>query len=370
MNRDRSPKAPLRRYVIVGCGGFIGSHLLDRLLQDDCIYIDGWDPQTDKIKSHLLNPNLDIRQTTLESNKDLVEFRKVVKQADAVINLAAICNPSKYNTKPLNVINANFLEPLQIVNICAEEKKWLIHFSTSETYGRTISSYLPKTDHVNSDLYELDEDKTPLIMGPIKNQRWSYATAKQLMERYIYGQHYEHGLPHTIIRPLNFFGPRMDFIPGRDGDGIPRVLACFMTALLDDKPMQLVNGGLARRTIVSIHDAVEAIQLMLNKPDKAVNQIFNIGNRNNEITIVQLGEMMREIYATIVGDSSYRTHPMEPISSQEFYGEGYEDCDRRMPKIDKAKTLLGWEPTRSLQEILEETVAYYYTHYRNWNRAI
>lgn len=370
MNRDTAPKAPLRRYVIVGCGGFIGSHLLDRLLQDDSIYIDGWDPHTEKIASHLLNPNLDIRQTTLESNKDLSEFRKIVKQADAVINLAAICNPSKYNTKPLNVINANFIEPLQIVNICAEEKTWLIHFSTSETYGRTISSYLPHINYANPDLYELDEDKTPLIMGPIKNQRWSYATAKQLMERYIYAQHYEYGLPYTIIRPLNFFGPRMDFIPGRDGDGVPRVLACFMTALLDDKPMQLVNGGLARRTIVSIHDAVEAIRLMLNKPDKAVNQIFNIGNRNNEITIVQLGEMMREIYATIADDSSYRTHPMEQISSQEFYGEGYEDCDRRMPKIDKAKKLLGWEPTRTLKDILEETVAYYYTHYRNWNRAI
>ena len=205
-------------------------------------------------------------------------------------------------------------------------------------------------------------------MGPVRNQRWSYAAAKQLMERYIYAQHYEHGLPFTIIRPLNFFGPRMDFIPGRDGDGVPRVLACFMTALLDDKPMQLVDGGLARRTIVSIHDAIAAIRLMLAKPDKAANQIFNIGNRNNEVTMVRLGEMMREAYAAASGDSSYRAHPMEQISSDEFYGEGYEDCDRRMPKIDKARTLLGWEPTRTLEEILEETVNYYYTRYRNWHQ--
>jgi UDP-apiose/xylose synthase len=363
---DRDSVATPRRYAVVGCGGFIGSHLLDTLLKDESIYIDGWDPKTDKIESHLSNPRVQVRQTTLTSGDSLADFRNAVRRADAVINLAAICHPSEYNTKPLEVIKANFLEPLQIVNICAEEQKWLMHFSTSETYGRTIASYLPGADYTDANLYELDEDQTPLIMGPIKNQRWSYASSKQLLERYIYAQYHENGLPFTIIRPLNFFGPRMDFIPGRDGDGVPRVLACFMTALLDGQPMQLVDGGGAKRTIVSIHDAIAAIQLMLEKPDQATNQIFNIGNRNNEVTIVQLAEMMREAYARVSGDPSFRTHPMAQISSREFYGEGYEDCDRRMPNIEKARTLLGWEPTRSLPEILEETVAFYYTRYRNW----
>jgi UDP-apiose/xylose synthase len=358
-----------RRYAIIGCGGFIGSHLLDSLLEDSSIHIDGWDPQTDKITQHLSNPNVNVRRSMLRSNDSLVEFRDAVRHADAVINLAAICNPAVYNTNPLNVINANFIEPLQIVNICAEERTWLVHFSTSETYGRTIASYVPGADYADANLYELDEDNTPMIMGPIKNQRWSYAASKQLLERYIYAQHYEHALPFTIVRPLNFFGPRMDFIPGRDGDGVPRVLACFMTALLDGKPMQLVDGGLARRTIISIHDAIAAIRLMLEKPDKAANQIFNIGNRNNEVTMVRLGEMMRDTYATVSGDASHRSHPMEQVSSREFYGDGYEDCDRRMPKIDKAMQLLGWAPTQSLEAILEETVTYYYTHYRNWPQS-
>ena len=247
-----------------------------------------------------------------------------------------------------------------------EQRKWLIHFSTSEVYGRTIASYIGDTDYSNPAFYELDEDSTPLIMGPIRNQRWSYATAKQLMERYIFGQHKEAGLPFTIVRPLNSFGPRMDFIPGRDGEGIPRVLACFMTALLDGQPMQLVDGGVARRTIVSIHDGIQAIVLMIRNRDRAVNQIFNVGNRNNEVTMRELAELMREAYASCTSNPAYLSHPIAEVSGLDFYGEGYEDCDRRMPKLNKAKELLGWEPRLSLKETLLETVTYYYEQYRDW----
>ena len=356
------------RLAIVGCGGYIGSHLLDALLVDDSIRIDGWDPETDKISHHLSNPNINIRRNPL-AQEDMEEFSDAVRSADAVINLAAICNPSEYNVNPINVIRANFLEPVRIVDICAEQRKWLIHFSTSEIYGRTIASYTGDADYSNPDSYELDEDSTPLIMGPIRNQRWSYATAKQLMERYIFGQHKEAGLPFTIVRPLNFFGPKMDFIPGRDGDGVPRVLACFVTALLDGQPIQLVDGGTARRTIVSVHDAIRAIVLMIRNRDRAVNQIFNIGNRNNEVTMRELAELMREAYATCSGNPAYLSHPIVSVSSLDFYGEGYEDCDRRMPALNKAKDLLGWEPTLSLKETLLETVTYYYEHYRDWPRT-
>ena len=238
-----------------------------------------------------------------------------------------------------------------------------MHFSTSEVYGRTISSYIAGDNYSNPDLYELHEDRTPLIMGPIHYQRWTYACAKQLLERYIYALHKEYGMRFTIVRPLNFFGPRMDFIPGRDGEGTPRVLACFMKALLDRAPIQLVDGGAARRTIISIHDAVRAVLLMLQKRASAKNQIFNIGNRNNEVTMAELADLMRKTYAKITGDSYYNNHPIVSVSSDEFYGEGYEDCDRRMPNLDKAKELLGWEPVIPLEEALYETMVWYHKHY-------
>lgn len=351
------------RLVVLGCGGFIGSHLLDHLLTNPSIEVYGWDPQSDKIAHHLDKPNLKLFQKAPQKEMALAELESAISKADVVLNLAAICNPAEYNTQPLRVINSNFIEGYPIVELCAKHRKWLIHFSTSEVYGRTISSYVPNDDYSNEQLYELSEDVSPLIMGPISNQRWSYACAKQLMERFIYAHHKENGLPFTIVRPLNFFGPRMDYIPGYDGEGVPRVLACFLGALLEGKPMRLVDGGNARRTIVSIHDAIHAVLLMLTHSDKAQNQIFNVGNRANEVSMAELAELMRTTYAKVTGDSSFLNHPIEYVSGLEFYGEGYEDCDRRMPNLDKASQLLGWTPKRSLEDILYETVSFYFKRY-------
>lgn len=351
------------RILMIGCGGFIGSHLLDRLLAEGGYEIQGWDPSDRKIEKHLTNPAFHLHRSIINTTEALEVFEHELEKADVVLNLAAICNPSDYNTRPLDVINANLFDIYPIVELCAKHRRWLIHFSTSEVYGRTIASYLPDNNYEDPNLYELQEDETPLIMGPIRNQRWTYACAKQMTERLIYAHYDENGMPFTIIRPLNFFGPKMDYIPGRDGDGIPRVLACFMTALLDKQPMQLVDGGQARRTIVSIHDAIEAIYLMLKQPDKAQNQIFHIGNPANEVTMAQLADLMRRTYAIITEDTSYNHHPIVTTSSEEFYGKGYEDCDRRMPNISKAKKLLSWTPKRALPEVLLETMSFYHQEY-------
>lgn len=351
------------KIVMLGCGGFIGSHLLDRLLPTGRHEIYGWDPCYRKIEQYLDHPDFVLTKHTTTSEKHFGLLKEQIASCDIVINLAAICNPAEYNTRPLAVIQSNLFDVYPIVEACAEHKKWLMSFSTSEVYGRTLASYMPGNTYSESSLYELAEDETPLIMGPVRNQRWTYACAKQMVERLIFAHHDEHGLPFTIIRPLNFFGPRMDYIPGRDGDGIPRVLACFMTALMDNTPLKLVDGGKAMRTILSIHEAVEALELMLQKPDKAQNQIFNLGNRNNEVTMEELAKLMRKVYADITGDPSYLDHAIEVVASESFYGKGYEDCDRRMPDISKAQTLLGWNPKRGLEEILHETMKYYHDEY-------
>ena len=350
------------KIIILGCGGFIGSHLLDRLLTRPDVEIEGWDPDCSKISAHIGHPRLTLHQVTCvdSSAKQLLEQR--IADADVVIHLAAICNPAEYNTNPLEVINKNLIESYPMVEMCARANKWLIYFSTSEVYGRTLSSYT-NTDTENPDLYELRENETPLIMGPVTNQRWTYAASKQMMERIVYAHHSTTGMPFTIIRPLNFFGPRMDYIPRADGEGVPRVLACFMGALLRRDPMKLVDGGTARRTIVAVEEAVEAIERMLDSPDKAKNKIFNIGNRATEVNMRQLAETMRELYAEITDDPSYRTHPIIDVTATEFYGPGYEDCDRRMPDLSQAKTHLGWEPKRNLREILLPTMRDYHARF-------
>jgi UDP-apiose/xylose synthase len=350
------------RVIILGCGGFVGSHLLDRLLKRDDVEIEGWDPESQKIVHYLSHPRFKLHQVSYIGGQELARLEDSLQSADVLINLAAICNPSHYNTQPLEVIRTNLFDSYPIVELCAKAKKWLIYFSTSETYGRTLSSYV-KSDVDNPDLYELRESETPLIMGPVRNQRWTYACAKQMMERIVYAYHSTVGMPFTIVRPLNFFGPRMDYIPRGDGDGVPRVLACFMAALLKREPMKLVDGGLARRTIVAVEEAVEAIERMLDRPSDAKNQIFNIGNRSNEVTMRELAEEMREVFAEITGDASYRDHPIVDVSSAEFYGPGYEDCDRRMPDLTQAQTRLGWVAKRSLREILLPTMRDYRDQY-------
>ena len=359
MARNDSTKC----YVVLGCGGFIGSHLLDRLLVRDGVKIEGFDPDSHKIAHHLNNPRLNLHRNYLNDAtvSDLLE--ETIRGADAVINLAAICNPAQYNTRPLATIHSNFIDAFPIAEMCAKHGTWLIHFSTCEVYGRTIASYVPGNEYDDPNLFEMHEDRSPQVMGPTHAQRWCYAAAKQLLERFIFALHKEMGLPFTIVRPFNFFGPRMDFIPGRDGEGVPRVLACFLTALLDDEPLKLVNGGHNRRTIVSIHDAIDALILMLERPDKSQNQIFNVGNRENEVSIAELARLIREVYSEVSGDAGYLKHPIQEVSSEEFYGEGYEDSDRRMPNLDKAKVLLGWAPRVPLRDILIETVGYYHERY-------
>ena len=107
-----------------------------------------------------------------------------------VINLAAICTPADYNTRPLDTIYSNFVDALPVVQYCRENGKRLIHFSTCEVYGKTIGSFLPNDSPLKKDpaMYLLKEDETPCIFGSIDKQRWSYACAKQLIERLIYGE--------------------------------------------------------------------------------------------------------------------------------------------------------------------------------------
>jgi UDP-apiose/xylose synthase len=346
-----------RRLVILGCGGFIGSHLLDRFLAGDEYSVEGWDRSARRLSPHLGHGDFTFHQGSIADAG--AELTRAIEQADAVINLAAICNPAAYNTQPLDVIHANLFDVYPVVQACAASGTWLVHFSSSEVYGRTIASYLPSGGYDDPRLYEFEEQTSPLIMGPVSNQRWTYACAKQMTERLIYAHHKEDGMPFTIVRPLNFFGPRMDHLPGRDGVGTPRVLASFAAALMDRRPLMLVDGGSARRTITSIHDAVDAVELMLGQPGQSQSEFFNIGNPDNELTVARLAEMMRNTFATVTGDDSYRDHPMEHISGTSFYGEGYEDCDRRMPNIDRATLMLGWSPKRSVEEILLETVEEY-----------
>ncbi|CAL9099067.1 unnamed protein product [Musa textilis] len=406
LDLDGNPIRPMT-ICMIGAGGFIGSHLCEKLMAETPHTVLAVDVYSDKIK-HLLDPptaaegqqarhswdgriqfhRLNIKHDSrLEglikmSDLELVSFirRKfflrtcstvvvlpsLTRNLDVTINLAAICTPADYNTRPLDTIYSNFIDALPVVRYCSENNKRLIHFSTCEVYGKTIGSFLPK-DHPlrkEPDFYVLTEDASPCIFGPIEKQRWSYACAKQLIERLIYGEGAENGLEFTIVRPFNWIGPRMDFIPGIDGpsEGVPRVLACFSNNLLRREPLKLVDGGQSQRTFVYIKDAIEAVLLMIENPERANGHIFNVGNPNNEVTVKQLAEIMTQVYSKVSGEPPLEVATID-VSSKEFYGEGYDDSDKRIPDMTIINKQLGWNPKTSLWDLLDSTLTYQHRTY-------
>lgn len=354
MNDERE-----KSIAILGCGGFIGSHLLERLLVEQEWKIIGVDVVSKKI-SHLLGKS-NFKFCLIDIN-EIEKLVPILKGVGTVISLAAICTPYNYVKNPLKVIESNFISYYPIIKWCSNLGCRLIHFSTSEVYGKTVGCVSGITND-NPKYYLLNEEKTPLIMGPISAQRWCYATAKQLTERTIFAFGFEQGLEYTIIRPFNFIGPKMDFIPTKIEEGVPRVLACFMEALLNDRPLKLVDGGKSRRCFTAIEDAVEAIMLIIKNREKVNRKILNIGNPANEIAIKDLANKMIEIYKKINPIKKDFPYGTEEVSSSLFYGEGYEDCDRRVPDLSLIKSLLGWEPKISLDLALEKSMEWFIKEY-------
>jgi len=345
--------------TILGCGGFIGSHLLDRILAATEYRVYGIDLSSIKIKRHLSNERFTYVNMSVYDNAGVHQY---LEESGIILSLVALCNPSLYNTIPLDVIESNFTRPVELVRTCSELDAWLIHFSTCEVYGKTIAGIAGTSA---SEHYLLSEDRSPMVLGPTAAQRWCYACAKQLLERVIYAYGLSTGLRYTIVRPFNFIGPRMDYIPGIDGEGVPRVLACFMESLLFDKVMKLVDSGTNRRCFTFIDDAVDAIMRILGRPKHAMGHIFNIGNPDNEITIAGLAELMVRLYRELRPEHANRTFQIMEVDSKEFYGDGYEDSDRRVPDITKARKLLDWAPSTSLVDTLRATMNAYIAEYGN-----
>lgn len=367
LDLDGREVAPLK-ICIIGAAGFIGSHLCESLMWETKHSVVAIDMYDDKI-SHLLGDGhpwsgrIEFFKFNINSDPRL---ESLIKETDLTINLAAICTPADYNTRPLDTIYSNFVDALPVAKFCSENKKRLIHFSTCEVYGKTLGNFLPKDSPLKKDpqYYILKEDETPCIFGPVHKQRWSYACAKQLIERLIYAEGAENGLAFTIVRPFNWIGPRMDFIPGVDGpkDGVPRVLACFSNNLLRGEPLKLVDGGKSQRTFVYIKDAIQAVMLMIENPIRANGHIFNVGNPNNEASVKELAELMTAIYCSISGEEKPATQTVD-VTSQEFYGQGYDDSDKRIPDMTLIKQQLGWEPQTSLEDLLQVTLTYQYSKY-------
>jgi len=351
------------KMLVLGAGGFIGSHLARRLLAEGH-HVTAVDVCKDyKVRDFAGHPNLAYHVQDIRDRSWPLDDH--VSNADVVIDLIAYANPGLYIRMPLKVFRLNFIENLRIAESCVRHGKRLIQFSTCEVYGRTVASMegCGLADPEDPRHATFSEDRSELILGPVCKHRWIYASAKQLLERVLHAYGVEQGFPYTIIRPFNFIGPNIDFLLA-ERDGIPRVFSYFMDALMRGGRMELVNGGRQRRCYTYIEDAVDCIlRIVENRGNVCDRQIFNVGHPGNEISIRELAEMMREIYREKYAEPGEPLPEIVEVSGEEFYGEGYDDSDRRIPDITKARTLLGWEPRWALRPLLEATMEYYVTDY-------
>ena len=331
--------------ALVGCGGFIGSHLLRAIFERTNWRVFGVDLDSYRIQEHLTNPRFEFLSADLADPEVVAR----IAQFPVVVNLAAICTPGRYMAEAAEVIRSNYDHPRALADACAKSGSWLIHFSTSEIYGKTAA-----------DSGALFEDESEIVLGPVSASRWSYATAKLLTERYLAGLV---GLNWTVVRPFNFVGPYMDFMPGVDGEGIPRVLANFSTALVRGETLKLVNGGVAKRCFTSVHDAVDFMFSVFAAGERALSQAFNVGNAANEVSIAELAQLMRSVYAEVKGVSESDVPGVETVSGEAYYGKGYDDSLRRLPSVEKAERLLGFKAKISLKDALEESLTWFANHY-------
>lgn len=326
------------RITILGAGGFVGSHLVEHLGPRHRIL--GLDVTDEKLRE--VETDFEFREVDIRHDEHALE--EAIRDAEVVIDLVAYANPSLYVETPLEVFELNFTQNLKVAELCAAHDRWLIQYSSAEVYGKAREGT------------RFHEDETDFVLGPVTRHRWIYAAAKALLERVLHAHGLEGTLEYTIIRPFNFIGSRIDYLVPPGSMGGPRVFAHFMSALMGGGPLYVVDGGHVHRAFLHIEDADRALETILVRREASRNQIFNVGNPDNDIVIRDLAVLMRDLYVELTGRPS--SSRIIEVSGEEFYGPGYEDADRLPPDVSKLRAL-GWAPRHGIRETFRDAMTYY-----------
>jgi nucleoside-diphosphate-sugar epimerase len=333
------------KILVLGVNGFIGSSLTEYILKNRGWEVFGMDMAADKVEQCLGHERFHYVEGDITINKEWIEYH--VKKCDIVLPLVAIATPATYVIDPLRVFELDFEANMDIVRKCVRYKKRVLFPSTSEVYGMS-------TDVV------FDEDTSNFVLGPINKQRWIYACSKQLMDRVIHAYGMKEGLRYTLFRPFNWVGPKLDNIL-EPKEGSSRVLTQFIGNILRNRDIQLVDGGVQRRSFTYIDDGIDAlIRIIENKENAADSRIFNIGNPKNDISIRELAETLIELIKTYPAYAKLAENiKLVTVKSGDYYGEGYQDIQTRVPSIRNAEKYLGWKPTTDLKTALRKTLDYH-----------
>ncbi|MCQ2352134.1 MAG: bifunctional UDP-4-amino-4-deoxy-L-arabinose formyltransferase/UDP-glucuronic acid oxidase ArnA [Victivallaceae bacterium] len=334
-----------KNIFILGINGFIGSHISDRLLASGKYEVYGMDLRSNYIAHLLDNPDFHFHEGDVTIDHEYIEYH--VKKADVVLPLVAIATPIEYTRNPLRVFELDFEENLKVLRLCVKYHKRIIFPSTSEVYAMCEDE-------------QFDEENSKLVTGPIKMQRWIYSCSKQMMDRVIYAYGAKGMLDFTLFRPFNWIGSRLDSLAGARF-GRSRAITQMILNLVQGSPIQLIDGGEQKRCFVDISEGVEALyRIIENENGRCSGKIINIGNPDNEASIREMAEILVK---------KFEAHPLrkkfppfagfQVVDSGAFYGKGYQDVQRRRPKIANAKKYLDWVPSIPMEKSIETTLDFF-----------
>ncbi|MBI3034755.1 NAD-dependent epimerase/dehydratase family protein [Candidatus Woesearchaeota archaeon] len=311
-----------KRIFITGGAGFIGSHLVERLIDANEIAI------FDNLHRNALAYTNIGRHKNLKLikgdvlDKDAVE--KSIGNADIAVHMAAIAGIKTAVEKPTTTLKTNLMGSYNALEAC--RKKGIgrfIIFSTSEVYGPHI--------------YEANESGATTI-GPIGKPRWVYAMSKLASEFLAYGYDKEYGIKFTSVRPFNVYGPR------QIGEG---AVHNFIANAIKNKPLIVHKPGSQVRAWCYVSDMVDALETILISK-KSEGEVFNIGNPQATSTTLQTAKTIIRL-----SGSKSRIHLVD---------FKHPEVDIRVPSIEKAGRILRFEPKVSFEDGISKTIEWYKNH--------
>jgi nucleoside-diphosphate-sugar epimerase len=315
-----------RTALITGGAGFVGSHLAESLLKH------GWevyaldDVSTGSLENvaHLQgHPNFHL---VIESVLSASVVSELVHKCDVVYHLAAAVGVRLIVEQPVHTLLTNIQGTETVLEYCTRFGKRVLVASTSEVYG----------DHREE--LPLQEDARR-VYGPTTARRWAYADSKAIDEFLALAYRDERDLDCVIVRLFNTVGPRQT---GQYGMVIPR----FVSNALAERPLEIHGDGTQTRCFCHVSDTIGALESLMNATG-LTGEIYNVGSMER----VSILELAARVLEKTGSDSK-----LEFVSYDDVYGRGIEDMLHRIPAISKIRDAIGWRPTRTLDQILEDVI--------------
>ena len=316
------------KFLITGGAGFVGSHLADKLIGQghEITVIDDLSTGRYSNVEHLEGHERFRLIIDTVLNAPLME--ELIRDSDRVFHMASAVGVRLIMEQPVKTIETIFHGTDVVLKYCSRYRKRVLIPSTSEVYGKGASIPFREEDD--------------LLTGATDKHRWAYACAKTLDEFLALAHWKETRLPVVVVRLFNTVGPRQT---GQYGMVVPR----FVHNALRNEPITVFGDGTQQRCFGHVLDVVEGLSKLLETPE-CFGQVINLGN-DEEVSILGLAERAIELTGS--------TSEIRYIPYEEAYGDGFEDMRRRVPGLEKARKLIGYQPTRNLTDIINDVTAEY-----------